>query len=144
VRLLIEAGEKDYPEAQYLVGFAYLFGRGVSRDPDKAMRWFQRAAEWGERRAQYNLGVFHASGHVSSRDLVQAHVWFSLAARKGVAETTVPQAALQQLEQAMSPEQVTDARRLREQWKPRKQTRPKEMSDWEWLARAWDPDASTP
>ena len=138
VRWLRRASDKDYPEAQYFLALNYLNGVGVTKNLDEAVRWFSRAAEWGESRAQYALGVSYATGQGNTRDAVQAHVWFSLAASRGDSEG---KAAAQSLEQAMSPEQLVEAQRLSEGWKPRKQTRPEGMPDWEWLARTPNPDA---
>ena len=133
LRWLTQAADKDDPEAQYLLGLKYVHGVGVASDLDAAARWFRRAAEWGENRAQYNLGVSYATGQGVSRDLVQAHLWFSVAASQMSSDA---QAAVQRLEAAMSRQQIDDARRLHEQWKPRKLTRPEGMQDWEWIARA--------
>lgn len=45
--LLLEAAEAGHIEAQLFVGQVYLDGRGVSRDPVEALRWFGVAAKSG-------------------------------------------------------------------------------------------------
>src|SRR4030095_13121127 len=139
VRWLKQAAGKDDPEAQYLLGLKYVHGVGVAADLEEAGRCSRLAAEWGETRAQYNLGVAYATGQGNPRDLVRAHLWFSLAASQANSEA---KAAVHRLEPGMSKPQIDDAHRLREQWKPRKLTRPEGMPDWEWLARA--PNAEEP
>lgn len=114
-----------------MLALKYLKGVGVSKDLIEGFKLFKRAAEWGEVRAQYDLGVLYATGQGSQRDAVQAHLWFSLAASQGYRDSA---AAVAHLERAMYTDQITEAHRLREQWKPRKRVRPKGMLDWEWLA----------
>ena len=42
-----EAAEKGDPEAQYNLGVAYSFGRGVPKDDKEAVKLFRKAAEQG-------------------------------------------------------------------------------------------------
>lgn len=56
---LAEAGDA---ESQNVVGFMLFHGEGVSMDRDRAVMWFQRAAEQGNARAQRNLDVMYSAG----------------------------------------------------------------------------------
>jgi TPR repeat protein len=104
----------------------------VTKNLDDAVRWFRSAADWGDSRGQFNLGVSYATGQGGlARDNVQAHIWFSLAASRGNANG---KDAVPRLEKLMSPEQVAEATRLREQWKPKQRIRPKGNPDWLWFA----------
>ena len=44
---LLKAVEQGDSEAQYNIGIMYLKGRGTSQNPQKAMEWYQKAAEQG-------------------------------------------------------------------------------------------------
>ena len=61
----------------------YRQGQGVSRDYDKAVKWFRNAANQGFAYAQFNLGLMYANGNGVPQEIVQAYVWFSLAAAQG-------------------------------------------------------------
>lgn len=77
-----------------------------------------------------------ANFQLSAASLVQAHLWFGLAAAQG---DTGAQKALPQLERAMSSEQIEEAGRLRDHWRPKRRLRPEGMKDWEWLSLAPSP-----
>jgi hypothetical protein len=47
VELLRRAADAEIGDAQHALGVLYLRGRGVSRDPAEAARWFERAAKNG-------------------------------------------------------------------------------------------------
>ena len=43
-------------------------GRGLTRDPAKAVEWFQHAAAKGSAKAQFSLGIRFAEGRGVARD----------------------------------------------------------------------------
>jgi TPR repeat protein len=49
------------------LGVACLRGLGTGEDPEKAVRWFQKAAAAGNADAEFNLGVCHLSGSCVAR-----------------------------------------------------------------------------
>jgi TPR repeat protein len=49
-------------EAQYNLGIAYTFGKGVLKDYKQAVYWYQKAADQGYAKAQSNLGIAYAFG----------------------------------------------------------------------------------
>jgi len=53
-RPLAEAGNAD---AQFNMGQAYKFGRGVKADPNVALGWYQKAARQGHDQAALNIGM---------------------------------------------------------------------------------------
>jgi TPR repeat protein len=69
--------------AQVNLGNRYAFGRGVARDPERALYWYRRAAEQGDASAQNNLGVMYANGQGVRQDDAQAVHWYRLAAEQG-------------------------------------------------------------
>lgn len=74
--------ERGYPLAECQVGYFYLEGLGVEKNPEKAFYWTQRAALHGDRDAQYNLGWFYETGTSVPQDMEQAVHWYQLAAQQ--------------------------------------------------------------
>jgi len=72
--------EQGYPLAECQIGYFYLEGLGVEKDPEKAFYWSRRAAEHGDRDGQYNLGCFYEEGTGTVRDMKQAARWYREAA----------------------------------------------------------------
>ena len=54
-----EAGDAD---AQFSLGNAYAYGRGVEQDLEEAMKWYRKAAEQGNADAQNKLGWLYNGG----------------------------------------------------------------------------------
>ena len=72
--------EGGYPLAECQVGYFYLEGLGVEKDPAKAFEWTQKAAEHGDWDAQYNLAEFYEEGTGTQADPAQARYWYQQAA----------------------------------------------------------------
>jgi uncharacterized protein len=72
--------EKGNPEAQVLVGRMFLTGRGVSKDPDTAVKWFKAAAGQGYADAEFMLGSMYLLPH---SDVAEGLKWVRLAADQG-------------------------------------------------------------
>ncbi|MGI9512158.1 MAG: tetratricopeptide repeat protein, partial [Anderseniella sp.] len=77
----------------------------------QALYWFEKSAGQGNSEAQIHLGDAYARGKGVSVDLVKAHMWLSLAATKGGYEAKF---RLQYLLSQMSPEQIAEAQRARQ------------------------------
>ena len=56
------AAEKGHPKARYRVGDAYENGQGLARDCDRALFWYQKAAENGEIMAMDQLSKIYLTG----------------------------------------------------------------------------------
>ena len=80
----VRANEGDV-QAQFLLGVAYLQGRGVQQDYDAAAKWFRKAADQKMPEAQANLAVFYMNGWGVERDLKKALFWNRKAAAQGFA-----------------------------------------------------------
>jgi TPR repeat protein len=52
-----KAAEQGDDVAQWYLGHAYDFGKGVARNPVKAVRWWRKAATQGDADGQYSLGT---------------------------------------------------------------------------------------
>jgi hypothetical protein len=68
-----------------LIGDAYYYGHGVSRDYTEAARWYRRAAENSNAMAQSTLGDIYYYGRGVPQDFLEAAQWWQRAADQGVA-----------------------------------------------------------
>ena len=55
----------------------------IEPDAEKAVYWFQKAAEAGDEEAMFNLGLHYAKGHGTERDFQLAAEWMDKAAEAG-------------------------------------------------------------
>ncbi|XP_033632223.1 ERAD-associated E3 ubiquitin-protein ligase component HRD3A-like [Asterias rubens] len=75
------------PHAMHMTGQRYLFGRGVDRNMDQAMRWFKYASDKGHAHAAHNLAVGHLQGYKTDlKDRDEARDLLRYAADQGVEE----------------------------------------------------------
>lgn len=74
-------------KSQASLGFLYYSGKGVRRDDQKSLLWFNRAAEAGQPTAQFFLGLQYFYGRGVRRDLVQAYSWCDIALTNGYTES---------------------------------------------------------
>ncbi|MHA1573776.1 MAG: tetratricopeptide repeat protein [Alphaproteobacteria bacterium] len=118
MQMMLPLAEQGDRHAQYLIGFMYERGQGVSKDPLKAADWYGRAAERGNAFAQNNLGVLYKHGRGVSQDYVQAYKWFNLAAVSYLpAEFGHRERAIlnqQSVAEKMTPDQISAAEKLAE------------------------------
>jgi hypothetical protein len=85
-------------------------------DYDKAMVWFQKAADHGLKDSQYNLGLLLAHGLGGSQDRVEAYKWFELAGQQDDAESLRKR---DMVSKKMSSTDVALARVRASQWRPK-------------------------
>ena len=125
-RLYRAAAEDGHLGAQVNLGRLYRDGRGVARDDSEAVRWYRRAADRGQPIAQFNLAQMYGSGDGVSQDDAAAYMWYSLAAdrlaqdRRDAAADAHARAveARAALARGMSTEEVAEAERLAQEWRP--------------------------
>lgn len=79
-RIGAESGD---PEAMIQMGYAYMTGDGVERDPAKAVEYYRKAAEMDEPVGQYNMGIQCARGEGTKRDFAAAIDWMEQASENG-------------------------------------------------------------
>ena len=95
--------------AQTMLGAMYASGDGVPRDDAEAVKWFQMAADQGDKGSQYVLAIMYENGS-GVQDYVQAYKWFYLAGTpKGLARVAAH----------MTPSQIAEAKRVARKWKPK-------------------------
>ncbi len=78
------------------LGTLYYNGHGVAQDYQKALQWYQRAADAGSAVGMYSLGYMYEIGHGVTQDYQQARQWYqkAVAAGSGAAKErlqTLPQ-----------------------------------------------------
>ena len=84
VKNFLKAAEQGNAEAQYVLGFCYEMGQGVSQDYEEAVRWYRLAAEQGNVDAKWQLGCCYERGYGVPKDIDEALKWYRLAAEQGV------------------------------------------------------------
>ena len=114
------AAEQDSPFAQSLLGYLYLAGVGVIQDEEEGYRWILKAAEGGDDIAQCVLGSAYESGPVVDQDFIQAYMWYDLSAEQGNDRAIKARA---KLSSRMTPEQISEAKKLSTEFVPRRQRR---------------------
>ena len=73
------------PSSEYEAGRNFLHGRGVEKDPQKALAHFEKAAELGHLEAPSAIGYFYSTGLVVEKNDAKAVEWFQKGADKGSA-----------------------------------------------------------
>jgi TPR repeat protein len=89
----------------------------LTQNYGEAVKWYGKAAEKGYTKAQYNLGLMYYGGNGVPKDFVQAYLWLSLAADQKFQDAAKN---LDFLVKKMSPGQITEAKKLASEWKPKK------------------------
>lgn len=117
VHLFTDAAQQGLADAEFWLGWMYDIGEGVRKESATAVLWFRKAADQGDRDAQYNLGIKYRDGDGVAKDPVSADLWLSLAAAQG---DRFAEKSRHDLEAALTPAQIADARKLVAEWKPRK------------------------
>lgn len=77
---------KNYLEAQYLIGLDYFQGNGVVQDYAKALVWFHKAASEGYAPAQDKIGFIYKNGYSVNQDQFKAFEWFYKSASQDYTE----------------------------------------------------------
>jgi TPR repeat protein len=108
--------ETESSAAQLFLGFMSAAGLGAPKDFTAAAEWYRRAANQDNMLAQLRLGYMYRRGEGVPLDLVQAYLWASLAARQESHVQKIAQRLQEVLTAEMSPEQVTEAKRLAGAW----------------------------
>lgn len=82
-KIFHDLAENDDLAAMRNVALMLRNGKGVEKDPDKALDWYERAAEAGLVTAQSDLGVMLLDGEAGDPDPKAALPWLMLAAAAG-------------------------------------------------------------
>jgi len=68
-------------DALFRKGEAYLYGRGVPKNCDQAVKYLKLAADQSSAKARSAFGTMYATGHCVPRDLPTSYRWFAQALR---------------------------------------------------------------
>lgn len=68
-------------DALFRRGEAYLYGRGVAKNCDQAIKYLKSASNKSNAKARSTFGTMYATGHCVPRDLPTSYRWFALALR---------------------------------------------------------------
>jgi TPR repeat protein len=79
--LIRDVAEGGLAKAEYAMGIAYWYGRGVERNNTTAFAWFQRAAKQQNVAAQMKLGYSYRDGTGVTANGKKAEQYFTLAAK---------------------------------------------------------------
>ncbi len=71
----------DTGDAAFRKGEAYLYGRGVPKNCDAAVKYLKAASAKSNAKARIAFGTMYATGHCVPRDLPKSYSWFALALR---------------------------------------------------------------
>ena len=112
-----KAAEQNYATAQFNLGFCCVEGRGMAKDYVEAVKWIRKAAEQNFGPAQNSLGSLYEFGGMGvAKDYVEAYRWWLLVARQG---DEPAKKDVRTLEGRMSREQIANAQKLAQNFKPR-------------------------
>lgn len=75
--------KQEHPEAEFLLGMMYQYGRGVDQNFQTAADWFRRSANKGNNAAQTNLALILISGKLGKPDFKEAVSLLTKAAETG-------------------------------------------------------------
>lgn len=87
-----ETVKRNYAPGALCLGLLYERGFDVGQDESKALQWFRRAAEMGDRDAILRLGRTYSQGQ--TKDPAKAYFWFLLADAAGFPEASSDLASL--------------------------------------------------
>jgi TPR repeat protein len=110
------SAERGLANSQFSIGNMYYKGHESVQDYTQATHWFRLAAEQGFLPALGNLGIIYGMGQGVEKDYVQAHKWFDLALARGDTKSAVGRYKVASI---MTPEQISDAKRLAKECRAR-------------------------
>ena len=79
-QLFKKLAEQGDIEAQHNLAILYKTGKGVMKDPEKAIKWFRKAADKGLADAQFYLGRMYDKGEGVEQGFEYAAIWYIKAA----------------------------------------------------------------
>ena len=71
-----KAAEQGAPIAQIKLGECYLYGYGVPKNFEEAVKWFRKSADAGEAYAAYRLGYCYETGSGVTKNYDEAVKWY--------------------------------------------------------------------
>jgi TPR repeat protein len=103
------AADHGHSEAGYLLGMAYLNGRGTLQNYRAALEQFTKVAQQGHLEAEYRLGILYRDGLAAAPDKESAYLWLNIAAAGGHEEALMYR---DKLAAVMTTEEITRAQEV--------------------------------
>ena len=85
VKWAVKSVQGDSPFGEYVMGWLYEHGQGVTKSNAAALKWYIAAAGAGESDAMYRAGLMYENGQGVRQDFEAAAIWFYKAAQQGEA-----------------------------------------------------------
>ncbi len=118
-----QSAEQGNQFGQLGLGLMYHEGRGAPKDYALAAKWLRKAAQQGHPSAQHVLGSLYFAGFGVKKDVVEAYKWVSLGlARQGYSDA---QKELADIKSTMTSEQIKEAERRANDFRPISTTKKK-------------------
>jgi len=83
IEKLYEDAEKGNSDAELLLGNLFFVSSGMSKQYERALHWYTKAATHGNIVAQFNLGVMYEKGKGTPIYYKEAAKWYGEAAKQG-------------------------------------------------------------
>lgn len=114
-----KAAGQGNARAMHNLAVIYAMGNPPSIQPnmDTAVIWFKKAAGFGIKDSQFNLGILYGQGMGVPQNLSESYKWFALAAKTGDGDAGKKR---DEVANAMDPDDLSDARKLVNNWAPKK------------------------
>jgi TPR repeat protein len=102
------------------LGLLYRDGRGIGKDPTRAIFWLSQAARHGDPEAQLRFSQLLSAGAAGPADPAEAYRWASLAERSAEDQMLRQDATAlrQQLAPRLTRQQITTLDAAVESWRP--------------------------
>ena len=94
--LMMSAAREGHADAAGGVGYCYMTGTGIAKDPAKAVEWFRKGAELGSAKAQLNFARYllgtldampkRAESGIDEKDREEGIRWLKESAEQGLTE----------------------------------------------------------
>ena len=78
-----QAANQRHAAAQFCLGVAYKYGRGVEQSDEGAVLWYRQAADQGDADAQFQMGFAYEKGRGVEQSDKGAVMWYRQAANQG-------------------------------------------------------------
>ena len=95
----IDVSVSNEAEEQYQLGVKYNKGINVEQDLEKALEYYEKAANLNHTQAQYTLGTMYAKGYYVHKDIEKAFYWYEKAANQNHPESQYRLAGLYYMQQ---------------------------------------------
>ncbi len=83
IKRTAELAKAGNAKAQNNLGLIFQKGEIISKDSERAFKWFKKSAEQGNSKAQNHLGWLYEHGEGTSKDYQEALKWYTKSAEQG-------------------------------------------------------------